>query len=79
MDAAPSEPLGSQQGRDHIDGDDDRAGAPEYADNHRHTRFRKTASAAKATKAPPPIARNITSAMPIASDLLEAAQGSRTA
>ena len=46
------------------DGDDDRADAPQNGDQHRHTRFRKTARAAKARKAPPPIARKIRSAMP---------------
>jgi hypothetical protein len=62
------EPLGAQQRRDHVDGDDGRADAPEYGDQHRHTRFRKTARAAKARKAPPPIARKIRSDIADASD-----------
>jgi hypothetical protein len=61
-DRPRSEPFGPQQSRDHIDGDGDRADAPEYGDHHRHTRFKAAASAAKAMNAPAPIAKKIMSA-----------------
>jgi hypothetical protein len=66
-----SEPLGPQQSRDHVDGDDDRPRTPEHGD-HRHTRLNAAASAAKAMNAPAPTARKITSAMPASSAQIRA-------
>jgi hypothetical protein len=79
MAAAPSEPLGAHERRDHVTGDDDRADAPEDGDDHRHILFNAAARAAKSRNAPPPNARKIRSDIADASDFVEAGQGSRTA
>jgi hypothetical protein len=65
--AAPSEPLGAHQRRDHVSGDDDRADAPEDGNDHRHILFNAAARAAKSTNAPPPNARKIRSVIADAS------------
>ncbi|WP_233243417.1 hypothetical protein, partial [Caulobacter sp. HMWF025] len=59
----PSELVGSQQGRDHIDRDDDRPGSPQHAHQHGQTRLNAMAKPEKAANNPTPSARKIRSAM----------------
>jgi len=72
-----SEPLGPQQRRDHVNGDDQRPRPPEHGD-HRDTRFNAVASKAKTANAPAPTARKVTSANPASSLKFEREQTMET-